>query len=149
MTNKTIHIGSDHAAFKLKESVKTALEQDGLTVIDHGTDSEESCDYPDFAEKVGVAVAADPESVGMLFCGTGIGMSMAANKLKGIRAAVVHDEYTAKVAREHNGANVLCLGARVINEDEGVSLAKLFLSTPVADGERHIRRIGKISALEG
>ena len=142
---RTIAFGSDHAGFNMKEALKQHLSETGeYSILDFGTDSEASCDYPEFAHAAARAVADGTADAGVLVCGTGIGMSMAANKVKGIRAAVVGDAFSAKATREHNDANVLCLGARVITEEQAVEFLDLFLSTPFSEGENHVRRIGKL-----
>lgn len=140
-------LGSDHGGYQLKEEIKSLLEEKGVDFEDFGTDSTDSVDYPDFASKVGQAVAEGDCDRGILICGTGIGMSMAANKIKGIRAALCHDVYSAKMTKRHNNANVLTMGARVI----GVDLAKEIVAAWLGeefDGGRHKRRIDKISRLE-
>lgn len=139
-----IAIGSDHAGFEMKEALKAHLEERGYEVRDFGTDSEASCDYPEFAHAVAHAVADGEAEQGVLVCGTGIGMSMAANKVKGIRAAVIGDAFSAKATREHNDANVLCLGARVIDLEKATEFLDIFLDTPFSNGENHVRRIGKL-----
>ena len=139
-----IAVGSDHAGFLLKEQLKEHLKIRGYQVEDMGTDSEQSCDYPDFAKKVAAAVVNKDADLGLLVCGTGIGMSIAANKVKGIRAAVLSDEFSAQATRSHNDANILCLGARVVDEEKAVKLLDIFLDTPFSAEEKHIRRIGKI-----
>ena len=139
-----IAIGADHGGFQLKEKVARLLEQLGHRVEDTGCHSSDSVDYPDFADPV-VAKVADGEcDRGILICGTGIGMSLAANRNRKIRAANCHDEYTARMSREHNDANILCLGARVIGEGVAVDLVKVWLDTPFAGG-RHQQRIAKFS----
>lgn len=140
-------IGSDHAGYKLKEELKKYLESLGYSVEDYGTDSEQKVDYPKFGYAV-ASSAAKSGNKGILICGSGIGMSIAANKVKGIRAAACHDEYTAKVAREHNDANILCLGARVLNVKEAKKIAKIFLETDFSREERHKRRVDEIKSLE-
>lgn len=139
-----IAIGSDHAGFEMKEALKAHLEERGYEVRDFGTDSEASCDYPEFAHAVAHAVADGEAEQGVLVCGTGIGMSMAANKVKGIRAAVIGDAFSAKATREHNDANILCLGARVIDLEKATEFLDIFLDTPFSNGENHVRRIGKL-----
>lgn len=139
-----IAIGSDHAGFEMKEALKAHLKERGYEVRDFGTDSEASCDYPEFAHAVAHAVADGEAEQGVLVCGTGIGMSMAANKVKGIRAAVIGDAFSAKATREHNDANVLCLGARVIDLEKATEFLDIFLDTPFSNGENHVRRIGKL-----
>ena len=142
-----IAIGSDHAAFDHRKRIVDALKKDGHEVLEFGAPSTESYDYPDAAKAVADAVASGKAERGVLLCGTGIGMCMSANKVKGIRAALAHDEFTARMSREHNDANVLCLGGRVLTPDEAIRLTRLFLSTPFAGG-RHQRRVDKIMAIE-
>ena len=142
-----IAIGADHAGFAVKEAIKRHLEQAGYTVEDVGTFSEESVDYPDFARTVAERVAGGKENLGVLVCGTGIGVAIAANKVPGIRAAVAHDKMTARLAREHNDANVLTLGARVVEPSQAVEIVKEFLDAQFAGG-RHQRRVDKITDME-
>lgn len=142
-----IAIGADHAGFPLKEKIKEWLTQQGVQVEDEGTTSTDSVDYPDFARKVGEDVAAKKVDRGILVCGSGIGMSMAANKVPGVRAANVHTVYEAQMSREHNDANVLTLGARVLTDDEAHSILDRWLSTKFAGG-RHQKRVDKIMAIE-
>lgn len=143
-----IAIGSDHGGYALKEELKKYLDKKGIPYADFGTDSEESCDYPDFAQKVCLAVTSGRCEKGLLCCGTGIGMSIAANKIRGIRAACCSDYFSAKYTRLHNDANVLCLGGRVVGPGLAQELVEVFLTTPFEGGERHSRRIEKIAALE-
>ncbi len=143
----TIAIGCDHAGYVLKEFLKSRLGGEGYRVVDYGTDSEEPVDYPDVAEKVALAVRSDENTLGILVCGTGIGMSIAANKVPGIRAAVCHSRYTARMAREHNSVNVISVGARILEPDEAWEVVKEFLSASFQGG-RHSRRVEKITALE-
>jgi len=133
-------LGSDHGGYRLKERLKEHL---GNLAYDFGTYSEASCDYPDIAKKVAKAVANGEYAMGILCCGTGIGMSIAANKTEGIRAAVVSDKFSAEMARAHNDANILCLGERVIDTETALELTAIFLSTPFAGG-RHACRVEKI-----
>ena len=140
-------IGCDHAAYDLKEKIKTHLTGKGFRVSDMGCDGPDSVDYPDYAEKVGKAVVSDAEALGILICGTGIGISIAANKIHGVRAALVHTEFEARMSRNHNNANVLCMGARVLDHDLAVSLVDVWLSESF-EGGRHGRRVDKIMALE-
>ena len=135
-----IAIGSDHAGFPLKESIKAYLIKNGVDFIDLGTDSEESCDYPVFADAVCKAITQGGCRLGILCCGTGIGMSMAANKHKGIRAAVCSDYFSAKYTRMHNDANILCLGARVVGSGLAEELVGIFLTTDF-EGGKHKKRI--------
>ena len=142
-----IIFGSDHAGLSLRaEAVRVAREA-GFEVEDLGPFSTDSVDYPDFAARVGEAVAAGRARLGVLVCGTGIGVSIAANKVKGIRAAHCTTEYEARMARAHNDANVLCVGERVVGLGLGGAIVKAFLAEPFAGG-RHQRRVDKISALD-
>ena len=144
-----IAIASDHAGYALKEELKSQIES-GLhrEVLDFGTDSEESCDYPDFAVKVVHAVQAKEVEFGMLVCSTGIGMSISANKFEGIRAAKCNTAVEATMAREHNDANILCLGARGLPEELAMQIVKAFLMTDASKEERHARRVAKIEGNE-
>ena len=140
-----VHLGSDHGAIELRQALAAALREWGHELVSElgPCDASESVDYPDIAARLAASVLADRGSLGVLACGTGQGMAMAANKIPGIRAAVVLDGYSARMAREHNDANVLCLGGRVA----GVELAKLLLQTFLAGefaGGRHARRVAKI-----
>ena len=139
-----IAIGSDHAGYELKNQLMEHLKNRGYEVKDYGTYSEASCDYPDYAKQVANAVAVGEAEKGLLVCGTGIGMSIAANKVKGIRAAVLSDEFSAEATRSHNDANILCLGARVVDYAKAERLLDIFLDTPFSAEEKHIRRISKI-----
>lgn len=139
-------IGADHGGFTLKERIKKWLESMDFEVEDLGTFTEKSCDYPDFAGKVAGKVS-EGKGIGLLFCGTGIGMCMAANKVKGIRAALVFNEFTGKMAREHNNANVLCLGGRTTSFEQAKKAINAFLKSEFQGG-RHLRRVNKIMALE-
>ena len=111
---KVIGIGNDHAAVEMKNQIKEFLEEKGYQVINYGTDSDESCDYPEYGEKVGRAVAEGKVDAGVLICGTGIGISIAANKVKGVRAAVVSEPVSARLTKEHNNANIIAFGARIV-----------------------------------
>lgn len=142
-----IAIGSDHAGFRAKEALKASLAGAGHQVEDLGTKSEESCDYTDFSIAVAERVAQGKADRGVILCGTGIGSAIAANKVDGIRAALVHDGFTAEMSRRHNDANVLVMGARVLAEERIKDLTKVWLDTPF-DGGRHERRVGKIAAYE-
>ncbi len=142
-----VALGSDHAGFPIKETIREFLQNEGYPVDDLGTWSEESVDYPDYGKAVGECVAAHKDLFGIAVCGTGIGISIAANKVGGIRAAVAHDVSTARLAREHNDANVLALGGRVVNGSQAIEMVKAFLSTSFAGG-RHARRVEKISIIE-
>jgi len=142
-----IALGADHAGFRLKEDVKAWLEARAYEVVDLGTGSLESVDYPDFAAAVGLAILAGKAERGVLVCGTGIGMAMAANKLVGIRAAACSDAYTARMSREHNDANVLALGARITARDAAIEILSAWL-TATFNGGRHARRLEKLGELE-
>lgn len=137
-------IGSDHAGFELKQQLAAFLKEKKYSVINAGTDSLDSCDYPDIAEKLVKTVLQQKENRGILVCGTGIGMSMAANRHRGIRAALCHSVETAKLCREHNNANVLCLGARILTAKNAKSIVKTFLETPFSEAQRHQKRIEKL-----
>jgi len=138
-----IFIASDHGGFRLKKILKEWLLSLGLKIKDVGTSSEESVDYPDFAHLLCKKIIST-KSKGILICGTGIGMSIAANKIKGIRAALCNDTYSAKMSREHNNANVLCLGGRILGEEVAKEIVKVWLETPFSKESRHKRRIAKI-----
>ncbi|BCS81862.1 ribose 5-phosphate isomerase B [Anaerocellum diazotrophicum] len=142
-----IAIGSDHAGFSLKEAIKKHLEKKGVEYKDFGTYSQESCDYPDIAKDVALAVKNGHFDFGILICGTGIGISIAANKVRGIRAALCHDTFSAKAARAHNNANILAMGARVIGEGLACEIVDAFLSSTF-EGGRHQRRVDKIHLIE-
>ncbi len=137
-------IGSDHGGFALKQQLMEHLKKEGYELEDFGCYTEQSCDYPDIAHALAKAVAAGECEKGILICGTGIGMCMAANKEPGIRAALCGDVYSAKLTREHNDANILTMGARVVGPGLAELIVDTFLSTPFSNEERHIRRIAKI-----
>ncbi len=139
-----IAIGSDHGGFALKKALMAHLDKRGLKYKDFGTYSEASCDYPAYGKAVAYAVASGECERGILICGTGIGMSMAANKVPGIRAAVCGDCFSAEATRQHNDANILCMGARVLGEGLALKITDTFLDTPFSNDERHIRRISQI-----
>ncbi len=140
-----IHIGCDHAGLVLKETLKAELLSRGYHVEDHGTDTFDSCDYPDYAKKVCKHVAEQENVLGILVCGTGVGMSIMANRHKGIRAALCASTFQAKATREHNDANILCLGERVTGQGVALEILDVFLNTPFAGG-RHERRIAHFDA---
>lgn len=144
-----IAIGSDHAGFKLKEEIKKHLAKQKTEVADFGTNSEESCDYPDFAFPVAEAVSSNKADRGILICGSGVGMVVAANKVKGIRAVNAYDEYTARQSREHGNCNVLCLAGRKLSSEQSLKIVDIWLNTPFSGDERHKRRIDKIAKREG
>lgn len=146
-TKRKIAIGSDHAGFAYKTEIIEHLKAQGFEVSDVGCPSEESCHYPLFAHRLCELITSGECEAGILICGTGIGMSIAANKHAGIRAAVCNDEYTARLTREHNDSNVLCLGARVINLETAEKLVDIFLSTGFTGGN-HATRLAMIKKLE-
>jgi len=145
-----IALGCDHAGFNLKNAIAAHLKSRGFEVRDYGTYDCASCDYPVFAEKVANAVTGGECEKGILVCGTGVGMSIAANKIRGVRAACCSDPFSVKYTRLHNDANILCLGARVLGEGLAVMLCDLFLDTPYegAAGGNHARRVALIHSLE-
>ncbi len=142
-----IALGADHAGYQVKETIRKFLEESGYPVEDAGTWSEESVDYPDYGKAVGEKVAAHKADYGIVVCGTGIGISIAANKVPGVRAALAHDVNTARISREHNDANVLAMGGRVVSDAQAIEMVQSFLTTPFAGG-RHQRRIEKIKQIE-
>lgn len=143
-----IAIGADHGGYELKELIKKMINEElGYEVVDFGVDSPTSVDYPDFAIPVAEKVAAGEFDRGILICGTGIGMSIAANKVRGIRAALVHDLYSAKATREHNDSNILTMGGRIIGPEVAREIVRIWLTTPFTGG-RHTRRLDKIKAVE-
>ncbi|PJB82865.1 MAG: ribose 5-phosphate isomerase B [Acidobacteria bacterium CG_4_9_14_3_um_filter_49_7] len=142
-----IAIGSDHGGFQLKETVKAYLNENGYDVEDLGCFSSESVDYPDFALKVAEKVASGEFEKGILMCGTGIGISISANKVKGIRAALCHDHLTASLAARHNNANILCMGGRTTGPETAKDIVDAWLNTPF-EGGRHSRRLAKIAEME-
>ena len=140
-------IGSDHGGFRLKEAIKTHLLAHDYEVTDFGTESEDSCDYPDFALPVAEAVAKGEYDRGILICGTGIGIGIVANKVKGVRAALCHDTFSAEACRNHNDANILTMGERIVGEGLALKIVETFLNSDF-EGGRHQRRVDKIKALE-
>ncbi len=143
-----IAIGSDHAAYEAKDRLKVFLASAGHQIVDVGTDSTESCDYPDYAAAVSRSVQSGAVDRGVLICGTGIGMSIAANRFSGVRAALCYTEELASLSRLHNDANVLCMGARTQSIDSMQSILKVWLNTDW-EGDRHARRLGKIEMNSG
>ena len=139
-----IAIGSDHGGFELKKAVMAHLEKRGLEYKDIGTYTRDSCDYPEYGRAVALAVASGEFERGIVICGTGIGISIAANKVPGIRAALCGDCFSAQATREHNDANILAMGARVVGEGLALKIVDTFLDTPFSNDERHIRRISLI-----
>ena len=143
-----IAIGSDHGGFSVKEIAKPHLEKLGYEVIDFGTNTPDSCHYPIYAEKVARAVAAGEVDRGILICGTGIGMSIAANKIPGIRCALLSDVMSARMTREHNDTNVMAIGAGVVGQMLALEIVDTWIGTDFSHNERHQRRIDKVMALE-
>lgn len=142
-----IAIGSDHGGYALKQEILKHLEEKGIDYIDCGCFSADSVDYPDIAEAVCANITDGSCEKGILLCGTGIGISMAANKIRGIRAALCHSEFDAKMCREHNDANVMCLGGRTMGPNIALEMVDLYLNTDFG-GDRHQRRVDKIMAIE-
>jgi ribose 5-phosphate isomerase B len=142
-----IAIGSDHAGFGLKEDVLRLLKGLNISIVDCGTNTTESVDYPDFGARVSELVSSGEVGRGILICGTGLGMSMVANKYPKVRAALCNDLFSAKMSRMHNDANILVLGGRVIGKDLAAEIVKVWLSTPF-EGERHLKRLNKIKEIE-
>ena len=143
-----IAIGNDHAAPEMKFELIKRLESQGHEVVNFGTDNDASCDYPDYAEKVAKAVVSGEFDRGILICGTGVGISIAANKIDGVRCCVCSEPCTAQLSREHNDANIIAFGARVIGQAMAEKIVDTFLNTEFSGGERHTRRVQKIAALE-
>jgi ribose 5-phosphate isomerase B len=144
-----IALGADHAGYDLKQHIASMLAESGVTVIDLGTHSADPVDYPDFAAAIARAVTDGRADRGIIICGSGAGACVAANKVKGIRAAVAHDTYTAHQAVEHDDMNVLCLGSRVIGTAVAEELVRAFITAEFSHEERHVRRLDKVKALEG
>jgi len=143
----TIAIGCDHAGVDLKKDILSLLHDLRIECIDYGTNSAESVDYPDFGEKVSEAVSSGKIERGILICGTGIGMSIVANKFSGVRASLCNELFTAKMSRLHNDANILVIGGRIVGKDLAREIVRTWVSTPF-EGERHCRRLDKISHIE-
>lgn len=143
-----IAIGSDHAGYELKQVIMKHLEERNLEFKDYGTYSSDSCDYAVYAEKTARAIVDGECEIGLLFCGTGVGISIAANKVRGIRACCCSDLFSAEMTRLHNNANLLCLGGRVVTPEKAIELVDIFLDTPFSGEERHQRRIDQIIDLE-
>ena len=139
-----ITIGCDHGGYQLKQEIIKYLEEQNIAYKDYGCYDEASVDYPVYAKKVANAVASKEAEKGILICGTGIGISIAANKVKGVRAALCHDCFSAQATREHNDANIVAMGARVIGPGLAVKIVDIFLHTPFSNDERHVRRIAQI-----
>ena len=145
--SKPVALAADHGGYELKEAIRKHLDEIGVTYKDFGSFTGEACDYPDMAEAACRAVVAGECDKALLFCGTGVGISMSANKIRGIRACCCSDAFSAEYTRRHNDANALCMGGRVVGPGLGVYLVDLFLNTPF-EGGRHQRRIDKMMALE-
>jgi ribose 5-phosphate isomerase B len=145
MPQEAVAVGADHAGFALKSTLVPVLQDSGFQVLDLGTNGPDSVDYPDYADAVATAVASGRARFGLLICGSGIGMSIGANRHAGVRAALCHDEETARLAREHNDANVLVLGARLMTEELAKKCVEVFFSTKFDGGERHARRVAKLA----
>ncbi len=143
-----IALGSDHAGFPLKRRMRDYMDQQGIRYIDYGCFSENSVDYPDFAHRAAVSVSSRLTRYGLLICGTGIGVSITANKVPGIRAALCCTPFMAEMARKHNDANILALGARTTSYEQAIEMLEIFLNTPFA-GDRHHGRVAKIHRLTG
>lgn len=148
MNQEKIAIASDHGGFELKEQIKTFLEKLKYQYHDFGTDSSESTDYPIYALKVTEAIVSGEYDKGILICGTGVGMSIAANKVPEIRASACDDTETAWIIRNHNDTNVLCLGGRITAAELAKKITEIWLKTPFSGDERHVRRIGQITDIE-
>lgn len=142
-----IAIGCDHGGLDIKNAIKNYLDTAGIEYIDYGTNTADSVDYPEYAYKVATAVSRGECEKGIICCGTGIGVAMVANKVKGVRAATVTNEFCAEMTRRHNDANVVTMGGRVIDEATAVRLAEIFIKTPF-DGDRHTRRVDMITKIE-
>lgn len=143
-----IALGSDHAGYELKQAIKKHLEERNIEYKDYGTYSEESVDYAVYAEKTARGVVDGECTLGILCCGTGVGISIAANKVRGIRACCCSDKFSAEMTRLHNDANMLCIGGRVLEVDKALEIVDIFLDTEFSNDERHIRRIAQITDLE-
>ena len=141
-----IALGSDHVGYELKQKVRAHLEEQGYECVDYGSDSPEKCDYPVYGERVGVAVASGECDLGVLICGTGIGISLAANCVPGIRAAVCSETFSAQMAREHNNANIIAFGARVVGEGTAIAIVDAFLNASFQGG-RHARRVDMLAQI--
>jgi len=142
-----IAIANDHAGIEMKKQIIEYLKTQGNDVLNFGTDTPESVDYPDYIKKAALAVQSGDASYGIVICGTGIGASITANKFKGVHAALCHDSFTAKMARNHNNANILALGARVLTTGEALTIVKIFFHEQFEKG-RHLRRVNKIREIE-
>ncbi len=143
-----IVVGADHRGYELKDEIAAALKQAGHEVLDVGTHSADSVDYPDYARAIGGALTDGLAERGVLVCGSGVGASIAANKIRGVRAALCHDTYSARQGVEHDDMNVLCLGARVIDSELALELVRAFLNARLSGEERYLRRLEKVAEME-
>lgn len=143
-----IAFAADHGGYQLKDKLVAYLNGRGIETVDFGTNSSDSCDYPDFADPLCKSVASGECDLGVLVCSTGIGMSIAANKHKGIRAACCSETISAGLTRAHNNSNVLCMGEFIVGEHTAREMVDIFISTPFSEGERHVRRVSKVNALD-
>lgn len=143
-----IAMGSDHAGLELKQAIKAHLDERKIEYKDYGTYTSDSADYAVYAERTAKAVVSGECELGLLFCGTGVGISIAANKVRGIRACCCSDKFSAEMTRLHNDANILCLGGRVVSVEKAIELVDVFLDTRFSGEERHIRRIAQVTDLE-
>lgn len=143
-----IAFAADHGGYQLKDKLVAYLNGRGIETVDFGTNSSDSCDYPDFADPLCKSVASGECDLGVLVCSTGIGMSIAANKHKGIRAACCSETISAGLTRAHNNSNVLCMGEFIVGEHTAREMVDIFISTPFSEGERHVRRVNKVNALD-
>lgn len=143
-----VALGCDHGGFPLKQRIYSVIQAAGHDVVDCGTDSNCAVDYPDFARKVGQTILDGSADRGILLCGSGVGISVAANKIPGIRAGVCHDTYSAHQGVEHDDMNVLCLGARIVGDEVAVELVRAFVGAQFTQEERHVRRLGKVLQIE-
>ena len=141
-------LGCDHGGFPLKNRVMTVIRDQGHEIVDCGTDSNCAVDYPDFARKVGEAILKGQADRGILVCGSGVGISVAANKIPGIRAGVCHDTYSAHQGVEHDDMNVLCIGARIVGEEVAAELVRVYVNAAFTGEERHVRRLNKVLEIE-
>lgn len=145
---KRVAVGADHAGFPLKKTVIDYLKSAGFEVQDFGTHSEEPVDYPDFAIAVGEAIKEGKADMGVVLCGSGVGASVAANKIPGVRAGLCHDTFSARQGREDDDTNVLCMGARVIGQNLAVEILKAFVNAEFSGADRHVRRLNKVISVE-
>ncbi len=148
MKRRVVYLGADHAGFKVKEKLKKYLDSLGIFYEDLGGEGKEEDDYPDYAFKVAEKVSRNRNSKGILICGTGTGMVIAANKIRGIRAAVGYDDYSAKMAREHNDANILCLRGRNFSDKDNLKIVRIWLNSRFSNAKKHNRRLRKIGRYE-